>query len=332
VYNIVKDKLPGENAMVVDFNLYLTGFIGSNTAVYHLGNVVQSNSALFYITPYMSKSKTPPGRVLSVLVKVLEDIHSGGLRSCHPDVMNGDERPQVKDLPLKNQMQRAVARFLNKITAITEHHETKMAMCLLGTKSHWSTESFCYFNVKTLLPYLKHCNEHGLQINIDLNDNEDYSDVDDIQDDDQGNEDSTGLDLGIDEPDNDELNDDAEDVDVDVDEREESDGEVVDDENVGTETSTNGIKPTDNSDSDTATNADQLRELIQTKSDCIIDPYIVDSVMPDDFFYCSEDDSIGRLKIFNLPIETSRQSAEERSSSKETKTETQRVFVHEHIH
>jgi hypothetical protein len=321
VYNKVKELLPTANSMIVDFNLVLTGFIGSNTAVYHLGNVVQSNSALFYISPYMSKSNTPPGRVLSVLAKVLEEIHARRLTSCHPDVMNGDQRAQVKDLPLKKQMQRAVGRFLNKVTAITEHHETEMAMCLLGSKTHWSTESFCFFDVKTLLPYLKHCDQHGLPVAIHFDDNTEndseaaqdlarrISEVVQVGDDDNEGDndmnDTTALDIGMDDI-----------------EFETVDSKDHDD--------AGGREPTDDPDN-AKTNVDQLLDLIEANDDSSHDPYCVDTVLPETFLTSSEDTSIGRMKIHDIPI-IDNESTRDDGSASDSDIETRRVYVHDHLH
>ena len=366
VYNKVRELLPEANAMVVDFNLLLTGFIGSNTAVYHLGNVVQSNSALFYITPYMSKSNTPPGRVLSVLAKVMEEIHAGRLSSCHPDVMNGDKRPRVKDLPVKKQMQRAVGRFLNKVTAITEHHETEMAMCLLGTKTHWSTESFCYFDAKTLLPYLRHCSSHGLPVDLNLDDDADnynaavddiatqISEIVQVSQDDGIDDNAAGLDLDIDDAGDNvqdvlDRNDQCEDTGntsqscKSNDSQNEvgagsTDGAATSSDHDHTGSTTDGGDPANTSDHDHM-HVHQLLDIIEKNNDSSDDPYCVNTVLPETFVHCSEDASIGRLKVYDIPV-TDSQSTEDKGSGDGGdsdsggggSTEIRRVYVHEHLH
>ena len=69
LYSIVLDQLVNRNGYVVEFNEIITSLVGCNTCIMPMGNLVQSKSALFYLSPYVSKHKFEVQHALLTLDK-----------------------------------------------------------------------------------------------------------------------------------------------------------------------------------------------------------------------------------------------------------------------
>jgi predicted molibdopterin-dependent oxidoreductase YjgC len=74
LYIHVSEHLKESNANVVSFNPMSTALLASNTAIYHLGNTTQSNSSLFYISPYLKKGEPKLKETLSIFCEAALSI------------------------------------------------------------------------------------------------------------------------------------------------------------------------------------------------------------------------------------------------------------------
>ena len=64
----------GVNSWVVNFNCFLTGAVGCNTAVYYLGIMEQAKGAVYYMADYLVKSPSELATLLSLAVNTQKRI------------------------------------------------------------------------------------------------------------------------------------------------------------------------------------------------------------------------------------------------------------------
>lgn len=106
-----------------------------NTNVVLLGSAAQSKSAMFYLTPYLSKSKVAMGTCIQAINSAIQEIKV---------------RPSKADnsgTPIRT-TQHWITRCLNKLTSKSEISDQQAAFSLLGNTTDTSSESYSYFMPK----------------------------------------------------------------------------------------------------------------------------------------------------------------------------------------
>jgi hypothetical protein len=150
IYDAVNQTLPHANGHVVDYNEFLTAVLGCNSAIYPLGNEVQSQSALFYICPYFSKDKAPVERALAVMYNTAKNIDR--LKSA----LKEEDAKTVE-----RKTQRFLCRVLNKLAVMEEVSDVQMAAAVLGLGTEVTTETFEFYDARSLLSYSIFAQEGG---------------------------------------------------------------------------------------------------------------------------------------------------------------------------
>jgi len=130
LYNMVARGLPSRNGWVVDFNPILTGLLGSNTNLLHLGSTEQSKSALFYIGPYINKDGVKITDALPILLKAYEHAQN------FPSVAVEDTGTR------KRTVQHCLTRAVNKLNSLVEVTDTQASGYLVGLSASVCSESF----------------------------------------------------------------------------------------------------------------------------------------------------------------------------------------------
>ena len=141
LYEMVANKLPERNGWVVDFNPILTGLLGSNTNLLHLGSTEQSKSALFYIGPYINKDGVKITDALPILLNAYE--HAQKFQSIADDADTN-----------KRRVQHAFTRAINKMNSMVEVTDTQAAATLLWLAASLCSDSFVLCDTEAYKNYV----------------------------------------------------------------------------------------------------------------------------------------------------------------------------------
>ena len=168
-YRNLLTKLRKANGYVVDHNpsiLYCTG--GHHNALL-LGGTEQASSAMFYVTPYISKTKTQLSTCLAILDKVKEDVEK------YPS-----KADDARSKPKTRLVQHFLTRALNKMNASMELSDYQVAASLLGLPIHITSDLFGFCNPHAHIAFQEYMREQDCdQQNDDalwerLNDERDF--------------------------------------------------------------------------------------------------------------------------------------------------------------
>lgn len=129
LYNMVAKALPARNGWVVDYNPVLTGLLGSNTNLLHLGSTEQSKAALFYIGPYINKDGVKIIDALPILKKPHE--HTLVFPSIAEDTGTN-----------KRRVQHTLTRAVNKMNNLVEVTDTQASASLLKMGASLCSDEF----------------------------------------------------------------------------------------------------------------------------------------------------------------------------------------------
>jgi len=138
---LVSSKLRDRNGWVVDFNRLLTGLLGSNTNLLHLGSTEQCKSALYYIGPYINKDGVKITDALPILLKAHE--HTLMFPSVAKDADTDKRRAQ-----------HTLTRTVNKLNNLIEVTDTQAASSLLLMGASLCSESFVNCDTKQHEKYI----------------------------------------------------------------------------------------------------------------------------------------------------------------------------------
>ena len=115
---ISKESL-GLNSWVVNFNPFLPGALGCNTAVYYLGAMEQAKGAMYYMADYLVKSPTDLAALVSLALDAQKKISQ--FPSTTEDSGSSERATQ-----------RFFAKLLNSINGMQEISVQMAAAALLG--------------------------------------------------------------------------------------------------------------------------------------------------------------------------------------------------------
>ena len=129
LYKKIMSELPKRNGYVVEHNKLGSALLGCNTCAMPLGDIIQSKSCLFYLSPYVSKNKVELQHAVSTLSEAKK--HVDKYASIAED--SGTEIRNV---------QHWLTRTLNSLDSMMEIADTQAAAALLDMKTVQCSESF----------------------------------------------------------------------------------------------------------------------------------------------------------------------------------------------
>ena len=141
LYSIVSDQLVNRNGYVVEFNELITSLVGCNTCIMPMGNLVQSKSALFYLSPYVSKHKFEVQHALLTLDKARSYVEK------FPSIAE-DSGSKSRSL------QHWLTRTLNSLDNTMEVADTQATAALLDMDVEISTECYAMVGIHQAYQYL----------------------------------------------------------------------------------------------------------------------------------------------------------------------------------
>jgi energy-coupling factor transporter ATP-binding protein EcfA2 len=128
------------NSYVVEHNPIASYCLGSHNNVQMLGTAEQAEAAMYYVGPYMTKSKFPLLHSLTLLEDVIKDVKN------HPST--------AKDSgTLERTAKHILTRMINKINLKMELSEYQIAASLLGLPSVICSDSFVYSDPRADMAY-----------------------------------------------------------------------------------------------------------------------------------------------------------------------------------
>jgi hypothetical protein len=136
-------RLLDANGYVVDHNPILSYCTGSHNNALLLGSSEQAKAAMFYVSPYVSKSKVKLTQCLTTLEKVRRDIQA------HPSTA-------ADSGTTKRTVQHFLTRTLNKLNTMMELSDYQIVADLLRLPSEITSDTFCYSNPKAHMAYQTH--------------------------------------------------------------------------------------------------------------------------------------------------------------------------------
>jgi len=144
----MRTRLSTSNLFVVQYNEALSNMTTCNTNVVLLGSCAQSKCAMFYLTPYLSKTKIAMGTCLEAIQTAMKDVR-----------VRPSQHPTESGQPLRT-AQHWITRSLNILSSRSEVSDNQCAFCLLGNTMDTTSESFCYINPTEHVSYvLQHRNK-----------------------------------------------------------------------------------------------------------------------------------------------------------------------------
>ena len=143
IYYDLNKQLPERNGYVTETNPLLTNVTGGSCNAILLGNTEQSRNALFYVAPYVCKSKVALGNCLSALSNAQQHI------KLYPS--------QASDAgTTKRTVQHLFTRVLNTLYSHAEVSDTQVALQLLGQSTQLTSEEFTYYGADYSFNMVQH--------------------------------------------------------------------------------------------------------------------------------------------------------------------------------
>ena len=165
IYNDLKHQICTANGLVTETNQALSNATGASTNAILIGNTQQASAALFYVLPYVCKSKF----ALEACLLALENAqhHIAKFPSKAPDT--GTDTRCVQHL---------FTKVLNDLSRSVELSDTQVALDLLNTTSKITSDSYRFFGADcSVNHFLSHMNdsrhlhtmaEAGIDCELDL--------------------------------------------------------------------------------------------------------------------------------------------------------------------
>ena len=132
IYDDLSDQICQRNGMVTETNPILSHVTGASTNAILIGNTQQASAALFYVLPYLCKSKF----ALEACLVALENAQR-----------HVEEFPSVaKNVGTNTRtVQHMFTKVLNDLSRSVEMSDTQVALDLLNTGSEFTSDSYHYF-------------------------------------------------------------------------------------------------------------------------------------------------------------------------------------------
>ena len=170
IYHALRQKLHSANQYVVQHNDILSNTVKFNTNVALLGSRFQSIAALFYLTPYIAKTKMALGTAIQALHTSLQHVHKYPSTAKNS---NTDERIT----------QHWLTRTLNTLACQAEVSDQQVAFGLLGFSVDMCSETFSYISPHEHVHLIQQHNTQALhKINENTADDLQFDDDRDIDD------------------------------------------------------------------------------------------------------------------------------------------------------
>ena len=143
LYNYIDKELPAANANVVSFNPILTAEVPFNSNLVPLCSTEQAKNAMYYLSPYLGKSKLKLAECLAIFHHVA--ILARDYPSDHGDF--------PEELRYFKSVLNKAHNFMNRI--LVEMSDTQAALSLLGTDMELNTTSYVYLDPWERLRYME---------------------------------------------------------------------------------------------------------------------------------------------------------------------------------
>jgi hypothetical protein len=149
LYNSFKDSLIGANGYVSCHNPILSYCTGAHNNSALLGSDQQAKGAMYYITPYLGKSKNRLLQSLGILRSSL--YHTDNFQSVHPDAELETE-DGIKKNPVRS-VKRVLQRFVNQSNLHLELSDYQIAASLLDIPNIITTDQYSYLDPDAHMAY-----------------------------------------------------------------------------------------------------------------------------------------------------------------------------------
>ena len=141
IYSHIADKLPEHNGLVTEFNDTIINTTGSAVNCILLGNSTQSKNALFYLAPYIGKSKVQLATCLTSLNNALQHVKK------YPSTADDTGTN-------KRTAQHILTRTINSLNLKMEVCDTQAVLGLLDGGSQIKSHFFQYYGAQDAVNYV----------------------------------------------------------------------------------------------------------------------------------------------------------------------------------
>ncbi len=141
LYRAVNEELENANGWIAESNPILSLCIGSHNNTVFLGSQEQGRGAMFYISPYMLKSKTNIQQSLSVML--------AALNHCDKYPSEADDAGSIH-----RTTKYIIQRILNQLNLKCEISDYQAVAALTGLPSEYTSCTFSYVTQKPYLAFI----------------------------------------------------------------------------------------------------------------------------------------------------------------------------------
>ena len=134
LYKFINDALPTANGSVVEHNKVFSSVLGSNHAMFSMGNMTESMNSAMYVVPYPAENTVDLTRSMSILQKAYNIYHTRGSQAADA----GTTQRFIKFLS---------THILNDIDIHMEISDMLASSLVLGGQLELCTESFGFCNI-----------------------------------------------------------------------------------------------------------------------------------------------------------------------------------------